>query len=108
MTDWPKKWHWSYTHSGAAIDIGATDGANIAIVHGPKEGGSNDFECHARLIAAAPLMLDALEKCDRAIDGSLRGAGQSTAGWMAGRRQMANALTEARAAIAATKEETNA
>ena len=50
-------------------------------------------------------LLDALEKCERAIDGSLRGAGQSVAGFLAGRRQMSDALVAARAAIAKARNE---
>lgn len=55
-------WHLSPTHNGQAYDIGADDGANIALVYGPKDGGPADFLAKARLIAAAPNILDALRR----------------------------------------------
>lgn len=57
----PGPWHTSSTHSGAAYDIGAANGANIALVSGPKENGADEFKANARLIAAAPELLAALD-----------------------------------------------
>lgn len=62
-------WHISPTHGGQAYDIGADDGSNIALVYGPKDGGPADFLRVARLIAAAPDLLDAVLKlCDEFED----------------------------------------
>jgi hypothetical protein len=53
------KWHASPTHNGQAYDIGADDGANIALVYGPKDGGREDFARVARTIAAlAPVAME--------------------------------------------------
>lgn len=56
----PGVWHWMYTHLGKAIDIGAPDGSNVALIHGPEENGPEEFEANARLIAAAPDLLESL------------------------------------------------
>ncbi|MHB0785594.1 hypothetical protein [Bradyrhizobium sp. 5.13L] len=58
----PGPWHASPTHNGRAFDIGAANGANIALVSGPDENGAEEFEANARLIAAAPKMLAALQR----------------------------------------------
>lgn len=57
----PGPWHTSTTHSGAAVDIGAANGANVTLVSGPTENGADEFRANARLIAAAPDLLAALE-----------------------------------------------
>lgn len=57
----PGPWHTSSTHRGAAVDIGAANGANVALVSGPAENGADEFKANARLIAAAPDLLAALE-----------------------------------------------
>ena len=44
-------------------------------------------------------LVKALEQAQRALDGVIRSAGQSTAGWLAGRRQVAKAESTARAAL---------
>lgn len=49
----PFGWHATSTKNGSAFDIGAADGANIALVHGPGNGGEQEFAANARLIAAA-------------------------------------------------------
>lgn len=58
----PGPWHYSPTHYGKAYDIGAADGDNVALVYGPSENGSDFFRANARLIAAAPELLAALEE----------------------------------------------
>lgn len=55
-----KQWHLSPTRLGQAYDIGSADGANIALVYGPADGGPPDFLRNASLIAAAPAMVGAL------------------------------------------------
>jgi hypothetical protein len=54
-------WHRSSTHYGKAVDIGAADGDNIALIYGPAENGSDNFKANARLIQHAPEMAEALE-----------------------------------------------
>jgi hypothetical protein len=63
----PGPWHTSVTHLGAAVDIGAANGANIALVSGPAENGADEFKANARLIAAAPDMLEALRDCAESL-----------------------------------------
>ena len=60
MPHTPGPWHESLTHLGAAFDIGAADGDNIALVIGPVGNGSDNFRANARLIAAAPALLTAV------------------------------------------------
>jgi hypothetical protein len=50
-------WHTSPTHNGAAFDIGADNGANVALVKGPEGNGADEYRANARLIAAAPDLL---------------------------------------------------
>jgi hypothetical protein len=61
------RWHLSPTHLGQAYDIGSDDGANIALVYGPKDGGPPDFLLVARLIVAVPDMLETLKTAERMI-----------------------------------------
>ncbi len=49
----PGPWHTSSTHLGAAIDIGAANGANVALVSGPKENGADEYVANADMIADA-------------------------------------------------------
>ena len=46
-------WHVAHTHGGKDFDIGAEDGANIALVYGDRKA--------AALVKAAPDMLAALK-----------------------------------------------
>ncbi len=57
-------WHLSPTCLGAAFDIGAEDGSNVALVSGPQRNGAEEFHANALLIAAAPDMLKALKTLD--------------------------------------------
>ena len=57
----PGPWHKSKTHLGKAYDIGADNGANVALVYGPAEGGPGEFETNADLFIAAPDLLEALK-----------------------------------------------
>lgn len=56
----PGSWHWKATHLGA-FDIGAADGSNVALVSSPGENGADEYEANARLIAAAPELLQVCE-----------------------------------------------
>jgi hypothetical protein len=69
-------WHFSSTHSGQAYDIGAADGANIALVYGPKDGGPEDFKDNARVMTVAWDMLGLLQEL---ID--IEGPQPGTAHW---------------------------
>ena len=57
----PGYWFFMRTHEGAAFDIGAKDGSNVALVSGPDENGSEEFYANAKLIASAP---DLLQVCE--------------------------------------------
>jgi hypothetical protein len=65
------RWHLSPTHGGQAYDIGSDDGANIALVYGPKDGGPADFLTNARKIAAAHEMHAAAKEMLAADDAML-------------------------------------
>ena len=56
-------WHYSSTHEGKAFDIGAEDGSNVAVVYADLfvDGALVEARANARLIAAAPEMMEALE-----------------------------------------------
>ena len=64
----PGPWHSSPTCLGAAFDIGAEDGSNIAFVSGPDCNGAEEFRANALLIAAAPDMLGALKAAEELAD----------------------------------------
>ncbi len=52
-----------YNHYLAGIDVGADNGANIAFVtHDVHDRNRQETEANARLIASAPILLEAL-KC---------------------------------------------
>ncbi len=53
-------WHISATHNGAAYDIGAEDGGNIALVYGPEHGGPDDFRANALKMAACRELYEAV------------------------------------------------
>ena len=62
---------------------------------------------NARLFAKAwliPELVEALEQAQSALDGVVRSAGQSSAGFLAGRRQVAKAEIAARAVLVKAKE----
>lgn len=89
-------WRATPTLHGRAFDIGAADGANIALVHGPGNGGEIEFEANARLIAAAPEILKALTELYRATNlRALRGLKH-----VPSMREQQNAMSMASAAIA--------
>lgn len=112
MPHTPGPWHISSIRSKLG-------GEPVLSIHGPDDKiyayvlyGDGGNEQHAaayddaRLIAAAPALLEAATLAVAALDNSLQSAGTSTAGFIATRRLMAEAHTAIRAAIAqATKEE---
>jgi len=52
------------------IDIGTTDGANIAIViHDPLDRGKEETEANARIMKASPLLLEACKGVIDMLDG---------------------------------------
>ena len=93
MTYTPGPWHISSTHSGKSWNVGARDCTNVCIVHGPEENGPDEYTANARLIAAAPAMLEALNNAIK----SLETDGYSSA--------VASLNTHGRAAIALATEE---
>lgn len=60
----PGPWHKSATHLGKAYDVGAANGANVALVPGPEENGGDEFEKNATWIAAIPDLSAALYERD--------------------------------------------
>ena len=85
-------WHVSSTHMGAARDIGAANGANIALISGPAENGADEFKANARLIAAAPRMPQALKEAADLIQHLDGGDQASPTGWDSDETQMVEAL----------------
>ena len=76
---------------------------NNAPAYPPAPCDCGAFE---RLKATNVELVKALEQAQRALDGVVRSAGQSTAGFLAGRRQVAKAKIAAGAALAKAKEPT--
>lgn len=64
----PGPWHKSKTHLGKAYDIGADNGANIALVYGPGDGGPDEGEANADLFVASERVLAALRRLVRGYD----------------------------------------
>ena len=88
-------------HLDRKLDSGDIHDAVILATDTP--GGEPDRA--ARLIAAAPQLLEALELALSAFDNSLRSAGTSTAGFIATRKLLAKAQKAATAAIKAATED---
>ena len=66
----------------------------------PRHPPADQIGANCHLIAAAPELLAALKLALSSFDNSLRSAGTSTAGFIANRKLMAKAQTQARTAIA--------
>ena len=64
----PHPWHVSITNTGADYDVGAADNSNVAMVYASD---TDTGRANARLIAAAPELLDALRMCVIAIGDEL-------------------------------------
>lgn len=95
---------WPSIEASTELDISIVHRAGFHHEFWDAHSGLSETLANARLIASAPDLLEALETATIALDNALRSAGTSTAGYIATRKLMAKAKTEARAAIAQATE----